>query len=753
MLKTQILLAFRHLKKEKGYTLVSMLGLALAFTACFFTLTFVIHEYSADLHFADQEHTFQLKYNDSYQSPVRFNSLPISTASFLEENYPEVDVAVPFYQEGGEMEVKYNGEVFLERLWVYTEPEITGFFKDEYFQTSYPFQTGSVLVSRSAAEKIFGAYDVLGKILEVEEGNYVVAGIFENFPSNSQIQPEFLAVPLPDKKMKYSQGMVYVRVHPGTDVALLNQKIDADAARMERYIEAIYYHLVNVGDIYLSEGNSDLLTRNADLEMVRMMVTISIIILFIAGFNVASLTQVKTLFRGREIGVKKVLGITLRQLFFQFFTESFVVVLFSVLLALSMVQVLRSAVNGFLNLRNLSWEVAGAFLFLLVLLKVVVLATMQTILFSKVMPRLVMGGRFKVGEKKWLLKGLVATQFTMASVLIGGALLTGKQLQFITSKPLGFNIDNLWYIEVPSNKVDLSLLKERLAGIPEVETATVSSGIPFEGYGGMINETDEGPEFIPYLAVDKDFVSTFQFRYVEPPLTDLPESGVIINQRAQATPEFDVEKVMESKVVGVVEDFHFSSLTSPIRLMILSVENVKTHYLTMRIHNGMTETLRQKIEGEWEVLYPGRPFELQSLAGTFLAKHQSAVRLTEVMKILAVIAVFISCIGLASLTGFFVKKRFKEIAIRKVLGANAWQLIRQINSAYLLLIGIVVMVSVVFIYWLGTEWLAGYAYATDINGVVLLAPGVTLLLISGTIMITRTWKTASANPVEALRSE
>ncbi len=752
MLRTHILLAFRHLRKEKGYTVVSILGLALAFTACFFTLSFIVHEYSADGHFADPEHTFQLKSNDSYDSPVRFSSLPTSNATYLEENFPETKVAVPVFQERGEIELSWGGKVFQEQLWVYTEAEFPLLFEADYFSISYPFQPGTVLVSESAALKIFGSTSAAGQVLSLPDGNYVVAGTFRNFPSNSHLHPEFLAIPLPDKDLKYAQGMVYVQVRPGTDLEALNKKIDAAADKMDRFIDTIHYHLVSVKDIYFDKKNSDGLTRYANVEMIRMMTVITLIILFISGFNIVNLTQVKALFRGREVGVKKVLGITYMQLFSQFLLESAVVVVLSVLLALSVVQLSGAAVADYLNMKSFSSAVPGSILILLVVATIVVLAAMQTLLFTRVMPQQVMSGSFKVGERKWLLKGLVALQFVIACVLIGGTLLVDKQMKYIMSKPLGFAIENLWYLEVPSEKVDLRLLKQKLAAIPEIESATVSNGLPFVNHSGMINRTDKGMEFIPFISVDKDFVSTFRIAYVDQPLT-APDSGLVVNQQVLAKEDFDAEKVLSGKLAGSVEDFHYSQLSSPIGLMVLSVANPSGAYLTVRLPNEMEEAARQKMAAAWEQLYPDRVFELQSLFDRYLVEHRSATQLALALKALSLEAVFISCIGLASLTGFFVRKRYKEIAIRKVLGASVEQVIRQVNISYLVIISVAVAGSASLIYWLGREWLADFAYATTIDALVLAVPGLVLLLVSGSIMVAQTWKTARTNPVEALRTE
>ena len=752
MLKTHILLAFRHLRKEKGYTLVSILGLALAFTACFFTLSFIVHEYSADGHFADPEHTFQLKSNDSYDSPVRFSSLPTSNATYLEENFPETKLAVPVFQERGEIELSWGGKVFQEQLWVYTEAEFTLLFEADYFSISYPFQPGTVLISESVAQKIFGSTAVAGQVLALQEGNYTVAGTFRNFPSNSHLHPEFLAVPLPEKELKHAQGMVFVQVKPGADVEALNKKIDAAADKMDRFIDTIHYHLVSVKDIYFDKKNSNGLTRYANVEMIRMMAVITLIILFISGFNIVNLTQVKALFRGREVGVKKVLGITYVQLFSQFLLESAVVVVLSVLLALSLVQLSGAAVANYLNMERFSSVVPGSTLMLLMVATIVILAVMQTLVFTRVMPRQVMSGSFKVGERKWLLKSLVALQFVIACVLIGGTLLVDKQMRYIMSKPLGFAIDNLWYLEVPSQKVDLRLLKQKLAAIPEIEDASVSSGLPFVNHGGMINRTDKGMEFIPFISVDKDFISTFGIAYVDQPLTR-PDSGLVVNQQVLAKEDFDVEKVLSGKLLGSVEDFHYSKLSSSIGLMVLSVDNPGGGYLTVRIQDGQEAIARQKMAAAWEQLYPDRVFELQSLFSRYLVEHRSAIQLAFALKALSLVAVFISCIGLASLTGFFVRKRYKEIAIRKVLGASVEQVIRQVNIPYLLIISLAVAGSACLIYYLGNEWLADFAYATTIDALILAVPGLVLLLVSGSIMIRQTWSTARANPVEALRTE
>ena len=752
MLKNHILLAFRHFKKEKGYALVSVMGLALAFTACFFTFSFIWHEYTADSHFADPEHTYRLKSNDALDAPIRFPVLPTSNAQYMEDHFPEVNFSVPVYQEGSEEEVTVDGKIFLEKQWAYTEPQGIAIFDANYFDVRSSFMVGTVLISESTAAKWFGHKDPVGEKVELKEGAYSVAGTFKDFPTNSHLVVDALAIPLPSKKMKYSQGLVYVNVRPDANIVALNKKVDEASEDMDTFIDEIRYTLVSVKDIYRVQNDQGGILKSANKEMISMMAMISLVILLISIFNIINLTQVKTLFRGREMGVKKVLGITPGQMSLQFLVESAMVVFFATLLSISLVQFTGGWVLSYLHIGEFPVKMSAAFLLALMLGITSLLAAMQSALFSKVMPRDVIAGKFKLGERKWLLKSMVGLQFLVACTLIGGTFLVDKQMDFIMSKPLGFDIDNLWYIPSPSEDTDLRLLRDQLPSIPEIQSATISSGLPFVGTGGIVHQSDGKLEFVAYVDMDKNFIDVLQIPYLDQP-DFLPDTGYIVNERLAVRQDIEVEREFQGQVVGQVADFHFSRLNAPIGTLLLSLGDPSSGYFTMRIDAQVKAAAEAKMKTEWDRLYPSRPFELLSLHDAYLQKHHEASELATVLKVLSLLAVFISCIGLASLTGFFVRKRFKEIAIRKVLGATIEQVIRQVNVGYAAWIGGATGVSMLVVYYYGTEWLAGYAYATTLDAWVMLAPGVLLIVISSAIMVLQTWKTAATNPVEALRTE
>jgi putative ABC transport system permease protein len=754
MLKNHILLAFRHLKKEKGYMIASIVGLAMAFTACFFTFSFIWHEYSADRHFADPEHTYRLKNNDAIDSPIRFPVLPISNAQYMEDHFPEVNFSVPVYQEGGEQEITVKGKMFTEKLWAYTEAEAVLLFDSSYFDIKNTFEAGTVLLNHSTAIKLFGRANPVGETIDLKEGKYTVVGTFKDFPTNSHLTVNVLAIPLPSKKMDYSQGLVYVNVRPDADIVALNQKVDEESVNMDKFIDVIRYTLVSVEDMYLVEMDNGPLLRSANQEMINMMGMISTIILFISIFNIINLTQVKTLFRGREMGVKKVLGITPAQMLLQFLVESAVVVLLAAMLSVSFIQFASGEVLSYLHIDGAAFTMSAVFLIILMVSVITLLAGIQGALFSKVMPRDVIAGKFKMGERKWLLKSMVGLQFLIACTLIGGTLLVDKQTDYIMAKPLGFAIDDLWYIPSPSAETDLRLLRDRLLTIPEVQSATISSGLPFVGTGGILQPAGEQKEleFVAYISIDKNFLNTLNVSFEREPIF-LPDTGFIVNEALINRQDLYPEPESREAFLGVVSDFHFNSLASPIGPLLMSLEDPSSGYLTMRIDERAKTTAQTKVKAEWDRLYDGRPFEFLALSDIYLQKHHEASELAVVLKALSFVAVFISCIGLASLTGFFVRKRFKEIAIRKVLGATIEQVIRQVNVGYAAWIGGATGVSMLVVYYYGTEWLAGYAYATALDAWVMLAPGVLLIVISSAIMILQTWKTARANPVEALRTE
>jgi hypothetical protein len=321
------------------------------------------------------------------------------------------------------------------------------------------------------------------------------------------------------------------------------------------------------------------------------------------------------------------------------------------------------------------------------------------------------------------------------------------------SRPVGFEVNDLWYVKMPQSGEDLRLLKDKVAAIPGVQGATISTGLPFVNHGGVMHQDGDKMEFIAWIMMDEDFISTLGISYLEEPLV-LPDTGIIINETLLAREDIDVRKAFGEGVIGSVADFHMGKLSGPVRTLALKPDRQLSYgFLTVRIPPSALSEARKILEKEWETLYPAYPFELSSLHESYVNAHRKEVELANVLTVLSSIAVCISCIGLASLTGFFVRKRFKEIAIRKVLGATVEQIIRQVNAGYLGWIGGAILLSMGGVYYFGNEWLAKYPYATTVDGWVIAGPSIMLVLIAASIMFVQSWKTAQANPVEALRTE
>jgi len=755
MVKNHILLAFRHLRKEKGYALVSIAGLAIAFTVAFFAVAFLLHELFPDGNFADKDSLFRLNSSFTFTEDNTLTAnVPLKAAGALAEKLPEFEKVIPIEPIRGAFNMEVGGKTFKIDKCVLTNTEFPQLFKPILFSVQQPFEAGTILLSSSTSEAIFGQESPIGQIVKTSRGDFVVVGRFADFPSNSHLQIKAAAIPIPLAGTDSGDGYAYVRLLEGTSISQVEQKLTLVSKSIEEAYGPFSYSLESADKIY-AKGNNGFILKGINENALRLVVVVSAIILLISATNIVNHTQLKGLFRGREVGVKKVLGISKLQLLFQFFTESLFVVALSLLLALSMVQVLASDVYMYLKVTSANQPVTVSILGVIGLSFVLLLTFSQAYLFAGIMPRKVISGNYSIGSKKHVAKVMIGFQFLITTVLVGGALLVRSQMNYITTRPLGFEADGLWYLYSGQDSVNLQLLKNELSNTPEFVSATISSAIPGKtnGYFLTTYHFDKRQENLFQCDVDQDYFDTYQINFKEKPAS-LTSKGYLLNEQAvRLEREMDGAFKTEGSLLGVVADFHTAGLMQPIHAVRFEIEDQANGFLTVRIASGEEREAKQILEARWRQLYPETPFELFNLKDQFIASHTSVTDFLLVVNALTVVSIFISCVGLSALSAFLIKKKIKEVAIRKVLGATILQIAKSINLGFVLIIAGCAFAAVPIVNKFGNDWLDGFAYHTQFDMWLQVLPGFLVLALSVSIITVKTWQTAKSNPTNALRTE
>jgi putative ABC transport system permease protein len=752
MLKNHILLAFRHLKKEKGYALVSIMGLAIAFTVSFFAVAFLLHELIPDVNFADRDRLFRLNSSFTLTEENTLTAMvPLKAAEALAEKLPEFEKVVPIEPIRGTFNMEVGGSTFKVGKCVLTETGFTQLFKPNLFSLQQPFEEGTILLSSSTSEAIFGQESPIGQVVKTSRGDFVVAGTFADFPSNSHLQINAAAMPLQPAD---GDGYAYVKLSDGANITEVSQKLLGISKSLEEAYGPFRYSLESAADIYAS-GSHSFILKGSNKNALRLILIVSAIILLISATNIVNHTQLKGLFRGREVGVKKVLGISKLQLLFQFFTESLFIVTISFLLALSIVQVLASDVYMYLKVTSVNQPVALSILGLIALAFVLLLAFSQAYLFAGIMPRKVMAGNYSLGSKKHVAKVMIGFQFLITTMLLGGALLVRSQMNYIANKPLGYDVDGLWYVHSGQDSVNLQLLKDELNDTPEIASATISSGIPGsrDGYFLTVYQFKKHKKNLSLCEVDRDYFDTYGIQFKEEPAS-LTATGYLLNEQgAWLEKEMISAFKIEGTLLGVVSDFHTFNLKQPIDAIKFKIEDRTTGYLTVRIGSEKEEAAKRVLAEKWKRLYPESPFELHNLKDQFVASHTFVTDFLFVLNALTFVSIFIACVGLSALAAFSIKKRLKEVAIRKVLGATIFQISKSVNLGFVLIISGSALAAIPIVNKFGNDWLDGFAYHTRFHWWIQLLAGLLVLAVSVSIVTFKTWATAKSNPIDALRTE
>lgn len=754
MLKSQIILAIRHLKKESAYSLVSIACLALAFATAFMASGYAVREFSPDTNFAELKRLYRLNATfTATEDKVTNPQVHIEAGLEVLQQVPEVEQVVALLPVRGTLTIEYGGRTYKVNHSVLTNAQFSSLLDPTLFTNTSALKPGTMALSKTQAEAIFGGKDPHGEVVKTSAGDFTVAGLFSDFPSNSHLTINAAAVPLDQAAFLRGSGYVYARLAHGSDEARVFKKMEQRSAELEELNGPFLYSLESAGELY-AQGHHGFVINGINRQAVNTLLVISIIVLLVSVTNVVHYTQLKCLYRGREVGVKKVLGIGRKQLAGQFFVESSVLTGLALLLGLSIVQLVQPDVYAYLGSDIPDGRVALPATLGIALVVIALLTLGQYYLFTGVMPRRVIVGDYKLAGKKHLLRVMVGAQFLIATVLMGGGILAWKQMQFIANLPMGFEEKGLWFLHAGDSAVNLRILKGKLANIPGIVSSSLSSAIPGVQGGYRLFSYHAGGQQQNLLEceIDADFIDTYKLKYAEAPVYQSP-GGFLTNQAGKQFHEEAQFHTEKRPMLGVVENFHLSKVTQPILPLRLVFGEVNQGYLTIRIEEGKESVVEEALRQEWETMFPAAPFELKNLKQSFIASHKSVAEQMAVVNGLTLLALFIFTIGLAAVASFSVRRKLKEVAIRKVLGASLVQIAQSVNIKYFAVTATCSLMAMPLLQWLGSRWLDNFAYHTELSMWLVVTPAAVVVGLAALIMLVQTWKTAMANPVDSLRTE
>ena len=790
MLWNYLKVAWRNLLRHPLYAAINVVGLAVGLACCLLVLMLVLDEVNYDRFHEKADRIYRVlwdgKFGDNaWTTPVS----PVPVAEAL-SNFPEVERTVRMRRKRRTLRV---GQTHAnETGFFYVE---TGFF-DVFtvrFVAGDPVTAlrdpDSVVITERTARRYFRGRDPLGQPLNLTDGTTLrVTGVVRAFPQQSHFQFDFLAplwtLPIVEqRKAQWGSSTVYtyVALKKRTNASEVESKLreyvnrQGLAAGFTRSGDYSRFRLQLMTDIHLYSKHDYELEQNGDIVHVYVFSLIAVLVLFLACVNFVNLHTALSTGRTREIGIRKVLGSRRGRLVRQFFIESSMHFVLALVLAIGLSELaishLVSLTGKQLALSSLSSPPVVLAMCGVFVVAAALAGAYPALVLSSFRPSDVFAGRVAAGiGGERLRNGLVVAQFCISIGMLIGVLVIRDQLLFVQHKRLGFDRENVLVVHGARALGRQShIFRERLTTLAPVVAASVAQSVPGREFDSTLFRPEQPANYeqtsLTFATVDEHYaealgLEVFRGRNFAPGEFPSDSTAFLINRSAASILGWEeplgkrlVLAGREGKVIGVVEDFHFQSLHHRIEPLVLPFLRWGRDYVVVRLHPGNVADAVASVRGLWEEFASDQPFEYSFLDSDYLRLYENEQRMIRVVQVFSGLAIFIACLGLLGLASFAAAKRKTEIGIRKVLGATVANVVFLLTRDFARRVFIAFVITSPVAYYVLSRWLQDFAYRSNIEWWMFavsggLAMGIALLTVSGQAI-----RAATANPVEAIRSE
>ncbi len=807
MIRNYIKTAFRNLLKNKGFTAINVLGLALGLATCLLIVFYVFDELGYDKYNLNADRIYRINTDIKFGGNESSSAdAPAPTAATLKADFPEIEQATRFRVQGGN-QVKKGTQSIQENAMVYADPTIFDVF-------TLPMINGdpktalkdphSVVISQKMAEKYFNTINAVGKVLTFNDTSlYKVTGVIKNIPSQSHFHFDFF-ISMPslaesrENAWFNSNFKTYLLLRPGADINGLKAKLpefmrkhagpqllDVLHLTFDKFEQSGNYYKFSItplAKIHLQSNIRDEFEANGSLQMVYILSAIAGLILLIACVNFMNLSTARSANRAKEVGVRKVLGSARKYLIAQFLIESIMVTLVGAIIAVFAAWALLGLFNNLsgkelaITPQILLWLLPSLLVFIIVI--GCLAGSYPALYLSSFQPIQVLKGKLAAGFKGSVLRNvLVVGQFAISIGLIIGTLVIYNQLKYIQTKDVGFNREQVltvWDTWTLGDKT--KTFKQEISQLAGVQSATMTGYLPTSGVNNN-SSLSKDPVMDQKRAilssiwfVDQDYIPTLGMKMVagrnfsRQMSTD--STAIIINESAAKLlafpdplnkllylPQDNMAKVMKPyHIVGVVKDFNFKSLRENVTPVILFNDN-NTGAISIRMKSADLEALVYQVKDKWTKFAPNQAFNYSFMDGDFDKLYRTEQRTGQIAVSFTSLAIIIACLGLFGLAAYAAEQRTKEIGIRKVLGASISNIIGMLSKDFIKLVMLAILVAVPIAWYFMHKWLQGFAYHRDIQWWIVAAAGAGAILIAFITISFQSIKAALTNPVKSLRSE
>ncbi len=800
MIKTYFKTAFRNLLRHRKHATINILGLGVAMAACIIVFLVIQYETSYDRHLQGYDSIYQVVTKDKDSDGEHFTGgVPFPVIKFLRQDYPQYQFAELMQNFGVQVTViGAENKKFREESGIfYGDTELLQLFELKFLTGSATVlkDVNSTVISKSLAEKYFGNWkDAVGKTLSIDNSVFPlqVAAVFEDEPANSDFPFQMVSSyehfkshndnnwPLEDWGSNTSNHQVYVKLPKGTNTSAVDQQLaifekkynsDNKESTREHFVHA----LKNIHFDERFDTNGDHTTSKASLYTLAF---IGLLIILMACINFVNLSTAMAVTRSKEVGIRKVMGSSKLQLSMQVLMETTAVVLIAAILAIILAWIALPFVKNIMVVQHkLSLINSGSVLFILSI-------TLITIILSGIYPAFILGSFKPVDAIKnkintsnvgsvSLRRVLVVLQFAFSQILIIATIIAVSQMNFIRKSDLGFNKDATLVVYLNTDSVSRSrhdAFKDALKARSDVKEISFAFDPPSSDNswdGNFAFDKMEDRDFnVQLKQADYKYADTYglqllagRFYYQSDTTREYVLNETMLKKCGVNNPQEAIGKMFRlggrrpMPVVGVVKDFKQASLRDQIQP--IAIFSNKRFYQSAGIKLSSTNLAKSKDEIKiiWDKFFPEYVYNASFLDENINRFYETEQRLSSMYKVYALLAIFISCLGLYGLVSFMVVRKTKEVGIRKVLGASVQSILYLFSKEFTILIVIAFVLAAPAAWYLMSNWLKDYAYKINIGVGVFLISIVCSLLVAWITVGYKALNAAKANPVKSLRTE
>ena len=815
MFKNYFKTAFRSLIRNRNYTIINIAGLAVGIAVCMMIFIIIQFHTSYDDFHKNKDRIYRVltEYHHADAATVSYGKdVPFPMPTGLKTAFPQIEQVAPIFASHDDklLITDDNGTTvkqFKEDKGVFfAEPSFFKMFDFPLLAGSYESlkEPNNVLLTKEIAEKYFGDWKTaMGKTIKLELGGYIfehgtdilkVSGILASIPANTDFQLKLVVAygtgstgsimaTNTDWEDRTNSGFgCYIMLPPNTSFENLNQQLSAYSRKVESPDDKDSHIIQPLSAVHYDTQTGNYSNKAISHELLNVLWLIAAFILLIACVNFINLSTAQAVNRAKEVGVRKVLGSNKSQLQIQFIIETFLIVTIAVMLAAVITILALPYMNQLLEL-SLSFNMLSNPAVILFLLTVTIVVTAlagfyPSIVLSRFNPVNALKSKLTVNTAKGisLRRGLVVFQFITAQALIIGTLIIVQQMNYFMDQPLGFDkdaiinvpfrVDSAWF-----SKADY--LKQQLLSVNGVQAVSFSSNTTVEDANDMWStfKFDHATKEEDFKAItkfaDNEYVPAYKLQLVagrnlQPSkmTREFLVNESLVKSLGLKKPEDILNKEIsiwgdkiKCPVVGVLKDFNDRSFRNDLAPLLITTNGTMYNQAGIKLETKNISSTLQSVKTIWEQTYPDFVYEYRFLDDKITSFYKQENQLSQLYKIFAAIAIFLSCLGLYGLASFMAVQRIKEVGIRKVLGATAGNIVYLFSKEFIILITIAFTIATPIAWYYMHQWLQDYAYRINISWWLFAAGGLVAIVIALATISFQAIKAAIANPVKSLRTE